>query len=96
MDEIKYICGICGAEHEHIEDRIACETKCLEARKEVEKQKARDEFNKRCDESAKAIDEALIVADTMIKNHLKEFEKLSLNRNYYYLAYLFGKNLFYL
>lgn len=96
MDEVKYVCAICGTEHGHIEERIECETKCLEARKEAEKQKAREDLNKRCAESAKAIEDALTDVDTMIKNHMKDFDMLQLSRNYFYLAYLFGKNLFYL
>ena len=96
MDEVKYVCGICGAEHDHIEDRISCETKCLEKRKEEEQKKIREDFDKRCTESTKAIEDALTKADAMIRNHLREFESLQLSRNYYYLAYLFCKNLFYL
>ena len=96
MDEVKYVCAICGTEHEHIEDRIECETTCLEARKEAEKQREREDFNKRRIESAKAIEDALTDVDTMIRNHMRDFDMLELSRNYFYLAYLFGKNLFYL
>ena len=96
MDEVKYVCAICGTEHEHIEERIECETKCLEKRKEAEKQREREDFNKRRIESAKAIEDALTDVDTMIRNHMRDFDVLELSRNYFYLTYLFGKNLFYL
>ena len=53
MDENSrmYVCAICGKSYEHVEDRIACETKCLKKRKAAEerakKEKIRRDLEKR-------------------------------------------------
>ena len=96
MDEVKYVCAICGKEHEHIEERIQCETKCLEERKEAEKKRERDDFNKRYVASRDAVENSLAEANEMIHEHLKEFGALYLSRDYYYLSYLFCKSFFHL
>lgn len=96
MDEVKYVCAICGKEHERIEERIQCETKCLEERKKAEKQKERDDFNKRYMDSNKAVEDILVEANEAVHAHLKEFGALSLSRDYYYLSYLFCRSFFHL
>ena len=86
-----YKCEICNTEHELLEERIACETECLKKRKEEEAKRKQMERQENMKASTNALEEKLAEADAMIKKHLSEFETLSLNRNYYYLSYLFGK-----
>ena len=98
MDENSrmYVCAICGKSYEHVEDRVACETKCLKKRKAEEEQKKRNEAREKLTNSTKAIEKKLTEVDEMIKQHLNEFESLELTRNYPYLSYIFKKFTFWL
>lgn len=98
MDENSrmYVCAICGQSYEHVEERIACETKCLKKRKAAEEQKKRDEAREKRTTSTKAIEKKLTEVDEMIKQHIEEFESLELTRNYPYLSYIFKKFTFWL
>ena len=43
MDK-KYYCGICNKSYDNIEDRMACECKCYEKRKQAEEEKRKNEL----------------------------------------------------
>lgn len=95
MDENRmYVCALCGKEYETVEERIACETKCLAEFKAAELQKKLEEEKENKLASNKAIEEELDKIDQMVKEHLRKYENLKLSRNYYYLSYLFKSSPF--
>ena len=92
----KYTCAMCGKTYSHLEERIACETKCLKAFKETEAQRKADEIKAKCDASTKAIEEKLTEVNEMLEKHLREYESFHMKGNYYYLRYIFSKALWWL
>lgn len=89
-----YTCGICGARHANIEDRIECETSCLAARKAAEEKIKVEQYNQEKAASAKALTEALTEVEEMVKEHLQEYETYSVPKNFPYLKYIFGHSMF--
>ena len=89
--ENKYHCAVCGESYDTVEERVACETKCLRDRKEAEALKKLNEEKEERLNSEKAINEVLDKADKMIKEHLDKHETFTMSRSYYYLSYLFRK-----
>lgn len=89
-DVAYYICGICGARHENIEDRIACETKCLAARKEAKEKMKLAKYNEEKNDSAKALTEELIKVEKMVKKHLQKYDTYSIPQKFPYLSYIFS------
>ncbi len=73
-----YYCGICGKKYDNIEDRIACETKCL---KEKNNKAAEDAKVAKKAEAQKAIDQKIadwlkmhLDITEMIGDYYEEFE----------------------
>jgi hypothetical protein len=91
-----YKCEICGNEYEYLKDRIDCETKCLKEFEEAEEARKADEYNSKRKESLSNIFEKLTEVDTMIKEHMKEYDSFSLHGNYPYLKYIFNHNAWWL
>lgn len=81
MEESKtyYKCGVCGKSHSTLEDRNACEAKCLKARKEAEvalkKQKLEEEKAKRMDE----IDAAIKHLQELFKDYINDYGSIKLS-----------------
>jgi hypothetical protein len=75
-----YFCEICGKEHESIEARNACETKCIKERKEAEelmkKQKIEGEKNARKEE----IDAIYALLNEKIKDYVNDYGSIRMNR----------------
>ena len=80
IQNTSYFCAICGAEHESIEARHACETKCIKERKEAEelmkKQKLEEEKNARKEE----IDTLYALLNEKIKSYVKDYGSIKMNR----------------
>lgn len=88
----KYVCAICGKSYKHIEDRIACETKCLNERKIAEAKKKESEFKTKRTNSEKEIEKRLDEVNKMVEEHLNEYGNISLTHSYYYLSYIFSRH----
>lgn len=90
MEPNAYYCAVCGTPHETIENRVACETKCLaDAKKKAELMKLKKEAEAR-EKSEKAALDALDVAENALKEYFKEYERLAINKSYPYLKLVFG------
>lgn len=71
MENKKYKCGICGKTYGSIEERSACEVKCLKAAEEEKKRKAAAAKNERKKKLEKEISE-LKLKLTMLESELKK------------------------
>ena len=91
MDKL-YYCGVCQTPHKTIEDRAACEAKCLCRLKKLEEEAKRNELEAKRKESAEAIYAALGDVNEMIAKHLKEYHNLSLKKSYPYLQNIFNRH----
>jgi hypothetical protein len=91
LENVYYTCALCGTQHDTIEARNNCESKCIAKHKQEDEIRKRNEEEKKRNDSRKEIEEILDKADKMIQDHLKEYESLSLTRSYYYLSYIFRK-----
>lgn len=90
MNEQKnYICAVCGESYKTIEERMNCESKCLAKLKKAEEEKKRNEQKLKQQEKEQAIYKALDNVNTMIAEYLKEYDTLTLNKEYPYLSYIF-------
>ena len=85
----KLYCAICGNSYEEVEDRAACEAKCIKERQEAEEKRKQFEYDEAKNASEEEIGDALSSVNKMIAEHLQRFETLSLKNNYPYLRYLF-------
>lgn len=93
-----YVCALCGSSHNDIEERIACETKCLKKRKEEEARAAREaerkvaeKIKKQKAESEKAIEAELAKVNEMISKHCTKYGGCALSEDYACLALLFSQ-----
>ncbi|MGN0245729.1 MAG: hypothetical protein ACI4DK_07170 [Lachnospiraceae bacterium] len=89
MDK-KYTCAICGKSYDTIEERIKCETKCLENRKKAEAEAKKNEYEAKRQEAMNSVYKALSNAEDAIANFYKSYDTLTLKDDYHYLKYLFG------
>lgn len=92
MESTMYTCAICGESYETVEERVECESKCLVERKKADEDKKREEYEKKRKSSENEIYAALSVVNEMIATHIKDYKKLSLNKNFPYLKYVFSNN----
>lgn len=96
MEELIYKCAVCNKEHNSIEARVECETKCLIERKKAEEAKKRDEYEMNKTKSAQEISNALSNVNEMIEKHFEKYDKLSLSDSYYpYLHYIFRSTMWF-
>lgn len=98
MPNETYTCAICGTPYNSIEERIACETKCLKRHKEAEAKKKLEEQQKKVDEAKKqkkaseqAIEAKLDEVNKMLKEHFSKYDTFCLTHDYPYLNYMFRK-----
>ena len=72
-NKMVYHCAICGKSYDTVDERVACETKCLAARKkaqaEIEKKKLEEKKNTRKAEIEKKYKELA----TLVNDYCKEF-----------------------
>lgn len=88
----KLYCAICGHGYEEVEDRAACEAKCIKERQEAEEKRKQFEYDEAKNTSEEEIWDALSSVNKMIAEHLNTFGTLSLKSNYPYLKYVFKNN----
>lgn len=95
-----YVCALCGYSHNDIEERIACETKCLKKRKEEEARAAREAEKRAMDaerkkkvESEKAIEAELDKVEDMIRKHCNKYGDCEFSKDYAYLHAMFAPRL---
>lgn len=93
MDK-KYTCGICGKSYDNIEDRIKCETKCVEERKKYEAERKKNEAEAKRKNDTKKVYDALNNAENALHEYYKEHNSLTLNEDYTYLRFLFSRQNF--
>lgn len=98
MPNETYTCAICGKHYHDIEQRIACETKCLKQRKEDEAQKKlaeeRQQAEKKKQEkkaSEQAIEAKFDEVNKMLKEHFSKYDTFYLTHDYPYLNHMFRK-----
>ena len=76
-NKMVYNCAICGKPYDTVDERVACETKCLAARKkaqaEIEKKKLEEKKNTRKAEIEKKYKELA----TLVNDYCKEFGESS-------------------
>lgn len=103
MSNETYTCAICGTPYNSIEERIACETKCLKKRNEAEARKKLEEERKKTErakqqkkESEQAIETKLDEVNKMLKDHFNKYKDFDMTHEYYYLNYVFNRSLFWL
>ena len=73
IDKTTYKCGICGTEHETVQQRMNCEMACVKKQQEEEKKKAeaKKKAEKKADfeEASAALDNALSLVNKCIEKH---------------------------
>lgn len=69
----KYTCAICGHEYDHLEDRNACETKCLRERKEAEEKRKQEALNKTRAARKKEVDEAYERYAELLSKYVQDY-----------------------
>ena len=83
-DKTSYSCAICGSEHESIEARHACETKCIKERRDAEELMRKQKLEEEKDVRKKEIDAMYILLNEKIKNYVKDYGSIRLNRSHKY------------
>ena len=77
-NKMVYHCAICGKHYDTVDERVACETKCLAARKkaqaEIEKKKLEEKKNTRKAEIEKKYKELA----TLVNDYCKDYGSLQL------------------
>lgn len=76
-----YKCGICGKEYENIEDRIACETKCLHDRKVAEEKCKQMKLEKEKETRRKEVQMAWDHYSDLLKAFIEDYGSSPTMRN---------------
>ena len=83
-NKMVYHCAICGKSYDTVDERVACETKCLAARKkaqaELEKKKLEEKKNTRKAEIEKKYKELA----TLVNDYCKDYGSLQLCESSYF------------
>ena len=83
-NKMVYHCAICGKPYDTVDERVACETKCLAARKkaqaEIEKKKLEEKKNARKAEIEKKYKEL----STLVKNYINDYGSLQIGDTRYF------------
>ena len=83
-NKMVYHCAICGKPYDTVDERVACETKCLAARKkaqaELEKKKLKEKKNTRKAEIEKKYKELA----TLVNDYCKDYGSLQLGESRYF------------
>lgn len=83
-NKMVYHCAICGKPYDTVDERVACETKCLAARKkaqaEIEKKKLEEKKNTRKAEIEKKYKEL----STLMKNYINDYGSLQIGDTRYF------------
>ena len=83
-NKMVYHCAICGKSYDTVDERVACETKCLSARKkaqaEIEKKKLEEKKNTRKAEIEKKYKELA----TLVNDYCKDYGSLQLGESRYF------------
>ena len=83
-NKMVYHCAICGKSYDTVDERVACETKCLAARKkaqsEIEKKKLEEQKNTRKAEIEKKYKEL----STLVKNYINDYGSLQIGDTRYF------------
>lgn len=83
-NKMVYHCAICGKPYDTVDERVACETKCLAARKkaqaEIEKKKLEEKKNTRKAEIEKKYKEL----ETLVNDYCKDYGSLQLGESRYF------------
>ena len=83
-NKMVYHCAICGKPYDTVDERVACETKCLAARKkaqaELEKKKLEEKKNARKAEIEKKYKELA----TLVNDYCKDYGSLQLGESRYF------------
>lgn len=76
-----YKCGICGREYENIEDRIACETKCLHDRKVAEEKRKKMKLEQEKETRRKEVQMAWDHYSDLLKAFIEDYGSYPTMRN---------------
>ena len=83
-NKMVYHCAICGKPYDTVDERVACETKCLAARKkaqaEIEKKKLEEKKNTRKAEIEKKYKEL----SALVKNYINDYGSLQIGDTRYF------------
>ena len=83
-NKMVYHCAICGKPYDTVDERVACETKCLAARKkaqaEIEKKRLEEEKTTRKAEIEKKYKEL----STLVNDYCKDYGSLQLGESRYF------------
>lgn len=79
-----YSCAICGTEHESIEERHACETKCIKERRVSEELMKKKKLEEEKDSRKKEIDAIYAHLNEKIKDYVKDYGSIRLNQSVKY------------
>ena len=83
-NKMVYHCAICGKSYDTVDERVACETKCLAARKkaqaEIEKKKLEEKKNTRKAEIEKKYKEL----SALVNNYINDYGSLQIGDTRYF------------
>ena len=83
-NKMVYHCAICGKPYDTVDERVACETKCLAARKkaqaEIEKKRLEEEKTTRKAEIEKKYKEL----SALVKNYINDYGSLQIGDTRYF------------
>ena len=83
-NKMVYHCAICGKPYDTVDERVACETKCLAARKkaqaEIEKKKLEEKKNTRKAE----IENKYKELSALVKNYINDYGSLQIGDTRYF------------
>ena len=87
IDKKSYSCAICGTEHESIEARNVCETKCIKVHRAEEERMRKQKLEEEKDARKKEIDAIYAHLNEKIKEYVKDYGSIRLNRAVKYDGY---------
>ena len=77
-----YVCAICGTAYNSIEERAACETKCIAAKKENEEKLRQEKLEAEKEARREEIEATAKHYNELVKAYVKDYGKYSVTRAY--------------
>lgn len=77
-----YTCDVCGKIYDTVEERNACETKCLADRKKAEAKRKEEELRKIKETRKKEIEMAYDHYNELLKTYIKDYGSYSFVREF--------------
>ena len=83
-NKMVYHCAICGKPYDTVDERVACETKCLAERKKAQAELEKKKLEEKKTTRKKEIEKKYKELSTLVKNYINDYGSLQIGDTRYF------------